>query len=341
MSSGSRNSRGTGGPHAARPCAASDDATRQASSSAITSRSLRVLGEVAGRVAQVPEVVGADAVPAEPPGVAPRVPRHHGRPRGADRVDVVHLPRAVMQEGERPRLHEHVVVIRRAAHEGGADRGHLVADAEAEPLDEEAARGGCVGRGRHHVRELARPRPLGEATAAVERAFVRTVRPGPFVASCAEAFCTRRGSTRSVTRTPVAGSVATSEASLRAAAMPSLASEAAARPRSSASSTPTVSARSARRGAADECELLAAVAADEAAGRDLGEPELAVEGARRGERRLGDADLDVGQAVQGHQLSLAKSAAALSRSMARWVAGSFARYPSSWPVKYATAGAGA
>ena len=56
----------------------------------------------------------------------------------------------------------------------------------------------------------------------------------------------------------------------------------------------------------DERELLAAVARREASRRDLREPELPVETARRVEHACGNSDLDVGQAVKGHQLSFAR-----------------------------------
>ena len=56
----------------------------------------------------------------------------------AHRVDVLHLPRGVMQERERARLDQHVVVVRRAAQEGRTETAHLVAHAEAEAVDEEA-----------------------------------------------------------------------------------------------------------------------------------------------------------------------------------------------------------
>ena len=68
-------------PRGERVHAASTRPPSTRSSSAITSRSLEVLGEVAGRVAQVPEVVRSDRVSAEAPDVARRGSSRPSPPR--------------------------------------------------------------------------------------------------------------------------------------------------------------------------------------------------------------------------------------------------------------------
>ena len=57
-----------------------------------------VLGEVAGRVAEVPEQVAAEEVTAEAPDVAAGVDREQGLSTPTDFVDVVDLPRRVVEE---------------------------------------------------------------------------------------------------------------------------------------------------------------------------------------------------------------------------------------------------
>ena len=108
---------------------------------------------------QVPEEVRADVVATQ----APDVPRRgrlleHGGGAAADLVDVVDLPRRVVQVADRRRLHEHVVVLGGAPHEGGQER-HLVADLEPQALDEERRAGLLVGGTDHHVPELAGMHP--------------------------------------------------------------------------------------------------------------------------------------------------------------------------------------
>ncbi len=158
MSSGARNWRGHGRPpgreavHGQRgrhaPGLLVDDHIEVA----------RVLGEVARRVAQIPEVVRADRMATEAPRVAARVGGDHGGGGRADGVDVVHLPRRVVEEGERARLDQEVVVVRRAAHEGCAQAGDLVAHAKAEAVHKEAARGRHVRGREHRMGEPAWPR---------------------------------------------------------------------------------------------------------------------------------------------------------------------------------------
>src|SRR6266566_6918124 len=57
-----------------------------------------VLREVAHRVLQVPEEVGPDVVPAQAPDVPLRMPVQHRRGAPPDLVDVVDLPRGMVQE---------------------------------------------------------------------------------------------------------------------------------------------------------------------------------------------------------------------------------------------------
>src|SRR5439155_22956265 len=56
-----------------------------------------VLGEVAGRIPQVPEEVRADGVSAEPPDVTTRIPGEERVRPAADLVDVVDLPGRVAE----------------------------------------------------------------------------------------------------------------------------------------------------------------------------------------------------------------------------------------------------
>lgn len=72
----------------------------------------------------------------------------------ADLVDVIDLPGGVVQEGDRSALHEQVVVVGRAAEEGG-DAGDLVADLEPDAVGEELPGGVGVGRAEDDVTELA------------------------------------------------------------------------------------------------------------------------------------------------------------------------------------------
>src|SRR6266571_3534691 len=98
-----------------------------------------VLREVAYRVLQVPEEVGPDVVAAQPPDVPLRMAFQHRRGAPPDLVDVVDLPRGVVQEIHRCLLHQQVVMIRRAPHERGQPR-HPVAHLEPQTLGEEPLR---------------------------------------------------------------------------------------------------------------------------------------------------------------------------------------------------------
>ena len=112
-----------------------------------------VLREIAGGVLEVPEEVRADVVAAEAPDVALGIGLEHGGGAAADLVDVVDLPRGVVQEVDRGLLDEHVVVVGGAAHER-REAGDGVADLEAQALGEEPLAGLLVDRADHHVPEL-------------------------------------------------------------------------------------------------------------------------------------------------------------------------------------------
>ena len=91
---------------------------------------------------------------AKTPGVAFGVTFEHPHGAAADFVDIVDLPRRVMEERHWGGLEEQVVVVGGAAHEGG-DTGDLVAYLESDPIDEEALRGFGVGSADDDVAELA------------------------------------------------------------------------------------------------------------------------------------------------------------------------------------------
>ena len=216
-----------------------------------------------------------------------RIRRDERRRRRAHRIDVLHLPRGVMQEREGARLDQHVVVVRRAAQEGRADGGHLVAHAEAEAIDEEAARGRRVGRGRDDVREPVRPRRLG-ARDGRARARVDARRAPGSVGRELRLRLLRQARLDRQGHADAGGRLARVE---RVALAPRAEAQPVERCGRPAEVVGVVDAdrqreeRAARR--RDERELLAAVARREAARRDLREPELPVEGARRVEHAAG------------------------------------------------------
>src|ERR1700730_18865203 len=79
--------------------------------------------------------------------------------RGGASADLVHyfdLPGGVMQERDRCRLDEQIVVIGGAPEERGCP-GYGVAALEADSLDEDPLAGFKVGRAQHDVAELAGP----------------------------------------------------------------------------------------------------------------------------------------------------------------------------------------
>jgi hypothetical protein len=82
----------------------------------------------------------------------------HRRGAPPDLVDVIDLPRGVVQEVHRCLLHEQIVMIRRAPHERG-QAGHPVADLEPQALGEEPLRGLLVKRADDHVPKPARLDP--------------------------------------------------------------------------------------------------------------------------------------------------------------------------------------
>src|ERR1022692_1708155 len=119
-----------------------------------------VLGEVAGRVLEVPEEVRARVVAAESPDV-PFGPSFEHRERAAAYVvDVVDLPGRVVQEIHRRGQDQDVVVIGRAAHER-ADILDAVADLEPEAIDEKRRRRAVVDTAEDSVTQLARTYPAG------------------------------------------------------------------------------------------------------------------------------------------------------------------------------------
>jgi hypothetical protein len=151
-SSGCRNDDRGGGPQALRPFS---PATTPGSPQLIVEDAVEVgvvLGEVAGRVAQVSEEVRTDVVPAQPTDVALRVTVEHG---GGAPADLVDLPRRVMEEVDGGLLHQHVVVGPWSSAERGKARS-LAADLEAEALDEEPLRRFLVDGAEHDVTESAR-----------------------------------------------------------------------------------------------------------------------------------------------------------------------------------------
>src|SRR5271166_606763 len=119
-----------------------------------------VLGEVPRGILQVPEEVGPDVVPAEPPDMPRRVFLQHGGGPATHLVDVIDLPGGVMQERHRRLLDQDVVMVGGAAHERGQAR-HRIADLEPEAASEKLLRELLAGRPEHDVPQLARPdRPL-------------------------------------------------------------------------------------------------------------------------------------------------------------------------------------
>ncbi len=70
-------------------------------------------------------------------------------------VDIVDLPRGVVQVGHRRRGEQDIVMVGRTPHERG-DAGHGIADLEAQPLNEESLRPLVIGRAEHDVTKFAR-----------------------------------------------------------------------------------------------------------------------------------------------------------------------------------------
>src|ERR1700740_2282283 len=95
-----------------------------------------VLAEVARGVLEIPEEVGPDVVPAQPPDMPGRVLVQQVCGAAADPVDVVDLPGRVVQKADRCGLHEQVVVIGRTSEERGRTTDG-VAYLEADSFDEE------------------------------------------------------------------------------------------------------------------------------------------------------------------------------------------------------------
>src|SRR5207253_10180982 len=108
--------------------------------------------EVAGWILEVPEEVRSGVVRAESPDVPLWMLLEHRRRAAADLVDVVDLPRSVMQETDRCLQDEHVVMIRGAAHER-ADILDRVAELEAEDVEVERSHDGHVCRPAQHTDE--------------------------------------------------------------------------------------------------------------------------------------------------------------------------------------------
>lgn len=95
-------------------------------------------------------------VAAKTPDVALGVGLEHRGRSAPDLVDVIDLPRGVVQERDRCLLNEHVVVVGRTAHERSQTRDG-VADLEPDALLKEPLREFLVGRAEDDVAELARP----------------------------------------------------------------------------------------------------------------------------------------------------------------------------------------
>ena len=95
-----------------------------------------VLGEIAGRIAQVPEEVGTGVVAPEAPDVSFGMALNKGRCTSPDLVDVVNLPRTVVQEGGRSFEDKQIVVIGGASQEC-TDVSDVVADLEPDVSSEE------------------------------------------------------------------------------------------------------------------------------------------------------------------------------------------------------------
>ncbi|KUH71961.1 hypothetical protein AU184_20115 [Mycolicibacterium novocastrense] len=92
----------------------------------------------------------------------------HRLSTAADLVDVVYLPASVMHEVDRRSHDQEVVVFDGTAQEGGFV-AHIVADFEAQPVDEEPHRRFEVDGTDHGVTQLARlyrPPPSNERCAA-------------------------------------------------------------------------------------------------------------------------------------------------------------------------------
>ena len=98
-------------------------------------------------------------MPPGAPHVALRMALQHVHGPPAHLVDVVDLPRGVVEEVDRRLLGQEVVVVGRAAHEGG--HADVVADLEPQTLGEEPLGGVLVDRPDHDVAELAGADGLG------------------------------------------------------------------------------------------------------------------------------------------------------------------------------------
>ena len=157
-SSGCTNAFGTGGPQAYSDLSG---AQSRASHCGIFGDLIEVgvvLGEVAGRVAEVPEQVAAEEVAAEPPDIAARVDGEQVLRALADLVDIVDLPRRMVEE-RNGRIDEPDIVMVGAAAEEGDHAGAGVAELEAEHVGEEAHAGLEIGGRVQHMAELARAVP--------------------------------------------------------------------------------------------------------------------------------------------------------------------------------------
>ena len=165
----------------------------------------------------------------------------------ADVVDVVDLPRGVVQEAHRSTEDQHVVVVGRAAHEC-ARALDPVAHLEPEAVDEERHAPLRVGAAQHRVPELARAHPVRAAES--RRPGVLPFRPArPVVRGGRDTILAQPG--RDLDADPGAGrrSVVCTAPSACVAATPRRVRLAAIRLRSSASSAATRSSTSRRVGA--------------------------------------------------------------------------------------------
>jgi hypothetical protein len=113
-----------------------------------------VLGVVASGIAEVPEQVRAQEVTAESPHTAVGIGGQQAVCALADLVDVVHLPRRVMEERHRRDDQADVVMIVGTPKEGD-DAGRGVAELEPQHVHEEVLAGLEIGRAVQHVSEAA------------------------------------------------------------------------------------------------------------------------------------------------------------------------------------------
>jgi hypothetical protein len=133
---------------------------------------------------------GPSVMAAQAPDVSLGMILEHGLGASADLVDVIDLPGRVVQERDGSLHNENVVMVAGAAQER-AGAPDMVADLEAETLDEEGFGRGVVCRRQDGMPELAWPdRPVRSTPGA--RWSKRSLRPGPLYLAAGTSDCSER-----------------------------------------------------------------------------------------------------------------------------------------------------